>query len=65
MTEVTVTVLPDGRVDRRNAARYLGLTTKTLANWQHNGYGPRSRLVGARRFYNIEDLRAFASGEAA
>lgn len=65
MEEVKIMVLPDGRVGRADAARFLGLAPKTLANWQHNGYGPRSRLVGARRFYNIEDLRAFAAGEAA
>jgi hypothetical protein len=58
-----VMVLPDGRVDRKNAATFLGREPKTLAEWHSLGKGPRSRLVGGRRFYMIDDLRAFAAGE--
>lgn len=57
---VRVVVLPDGRVDRLNAARFLGREPKTLAEWQRLGRGPASRLVGGRRFYLIDDLRQFA-----
>jgi hypothetical protein len=63
--EVRVRVLPDGRVDRVNAALFLGYRVKTLAEWQRLGKGPRSYLVGSRRFYQIDDLRAFVRGEAA
>lgn len=59
-----VIVLPDGRVDRGNAARFLGRASKTLADWQRLGKGPKSRMVGGRRFYHIDDLTAFASGRA-
>lgn len=58
-----VRVLPDGRLDRRNAAKYLGRSPKTLAEWGRLGTGPKSTLVGRRRFYRLDDLRAFA-GEA-
>jgi len=60
-----VLVLPDGRLDRANAAKYLGLAPKTLAEWQRLGRGPLSRKVGGRRFYLLDDLVAFARGEAA
>ena len=62
---VKVRVLPDGRMTRRDAARYLGLDEKTLANWQLMSKGPRSILVGGRRFYFKRDLDAFISGDAA
>lgn len=63
--QTKVMVLPDGRVDRTNAAAFLGRAPKTLAEWHRLGKGPRSRMVGGRRFYDIGDLRAFASGGAA
>jgi predicted site-specific integrase-resolvase len=64
LEQAKVMVLPDGRVDRPNAALYLGLSRKTLEEWFRLGKGPRSRRVGGRRFYHIDDLRAFAAGEA-
>ena len=64
MNEVTIMVLPDGRVSREEAARFLGYKPKTLAEWHRLGKGPKSRMVGGRRFYDIADLREFA-GEAA
>jgi hypothetical protein len=36
-----VMILPDGRMDRKNAARYLGLSVKTLAMHASRGTGPR------------------------
>ena len=38
---VRVRILPDGRMTREDAARYLGHATKTLAMWQLQGKGPR------------------------
>ena len=61
--QVQVRVLPDGRVDRVNAAKYLNRTPKTLAEWHRLGIGPRSHLVGGRRFYMLEELRQYATGE--
>ena len=62
---VTVRVLPDGRMTRRDAARYLGIKDKTLANWELMKRGPPSVLVGGRRFYYKNELDAFIRGEAA
>jgi hypothetical protein len=64
LDRVRVRVLPDGRLTRDDAARYLGHSAKTLAMWQLQGKGPRSVLVGGRRFYFIADLDAFIRGEA-
>ena len=35
--KVNVRVLPDGRMTRRDAARYLGYEPKTLAMWHLEG----------------------------
>lgn len=60
---VKVRVLPDGRMTREDTARYLGLQPKTLAMWALQGKGPKSILVGGRRFYFLADLDAFIHGE--
>ena len=65
MEAVSIRVLPDGRVDRADAAKFLGYAPKTLAEWHRLGKGPRSRKVGGRRFYDIGDLRQFAQSQAA
>ena len=55
MEVMAVTVLPDGRMSARNAARYLGLSEKTLAMQRCDGTGPRFIKRG-RIFYFREDL---------
>ena len=57
--EVKIRILPDGRMTRRDAARYLGNAEKTLAMWELQGKGPPSVKVGGRRFYFKDDLDAF------
>ncbi len=63
LEHVHVRILPDGRMTRRDAARYLGMKPKTLAMWQLGGKGPRSYRVGGRRFYFKSDLDDFIRGE--
>ena len=63
--QIKVRVLPDGRMTRHDAARYIGVEDKTLANWGLIGKGPPSVLVGGRRFYYLTKLDAFIRGEAA
>ena len=60
---VRVRILPDGRMTRRDAARYLGFAEKTLAQWQLYGKGPASKLVGGRRFYFMDVLDAYVRGD--
>ena len=50
-----ITVLPDGRLDVKNAALYLGFKDKTLAIMRGNGSGPKFIKRG-RVFYYKEDL---------
>lgn len=63
IVEVKVRVLPDGRLNRANAALYLGRSPKTLAEWTRLGLGPKSFLVGGRRFYHLSDLQRFAHAD--
>ena len=60
---VRVRILPDGRMDRENAARYLGLKPKTLAMWALNGKGPSVQKTGGRCFYLQAELDAFIKGQ--
>jgi hypothetical protein len=60
---VRVRIFPDGRMSRDDAARYLGLSTKTLANLQTQGKGPKPVKVLGRVFYFRDDLDTFIRGE--
>jgi len=55
---VSVKMYPDGRMDTRNAASYLGLEEKTLAMKRSDGTGP-SFIKRGRIFYFKEDLDAW------
>ena len=54
-------VLPDGRMTAADAAIYLGLSVKTLANWRVLGKGPRWVRAGRRPWYFISDLEDLIS----
>jgi len=65
MTEsLNVLILPDGRMDRRNAAKYLGNAPKTLAQWASKGIGPKFTKRG-RVWYFKQDLDAWIAEGAA
>lgn len=42
-----------------DAAAFLGLSVKTLANWRVSGAGPQFIKLGSRVLYNRIDLEAF------
>jgi hypothetical protein len=48
-------IFPDGRMDTKNAALYLGYAEKTLAQMRSNGAGPRFIKPG-KVFYFQKDL---------
>ena len=50
-----VVVLPDGRMDARNAARYMGLAEKTMAMMRCSGEGPEYIKMG-KIFYFRDKL---------
>ena len=60
-TSIEVVVLPDGRLDAKNAAVYLGLKVKTLAMLRCAGRGPKYVKRG-RVFYFREDLDDWLRG---
>ena len=55
LTETEVVILPDGRMDAKNAAAYLGFSVKTLAMQRCAGIGPKFVKRG-RVFYFRQDL---------
>jgi hypothetical protein len=56
-----VVLLPDGRMDAKNAAVYCGLSVKTLAMKRCDGTGPYFVKLG-RVFYFREDLDSWLRG---
>lgn len=54
-TQLEIFYYPDNRLDAKNAARYLGLSPKTLAMLRCGGKGPRFVKRG-RIFYYRKDL---------
>lgn len=42
----TIKILPDGRMDAKNAALYLGLSVKSLAQFRCSGKGPKFVKMG-------------------
>lgn len=58
LERVRVVMFPDGRLDAKNAAQYLGLSVKTLAMMRSAGTGPRF-LKRGRIFYFLDDLKAW------
>ncbi len=55
--QVRVRVTPDGRVTRRDAAKFLGLEPKTLSNWALQGKGPKPVKLGGWVFYWLDELK--------
>ena len=53
-----VVMFPDGRMDAKNSAAYLGLSEKTLAMMRSAGDGPEYIKRG-RIFYFQKDLDAW------
>ena len=56
----SVVILPDGRMDAKNAARYTGLSEKTMAMMRSGRTGP-AYLKRGKIFYFKEDLDAWLS----
>ena len=59
LEEVEVEILPDGRMNRKNAAKYLGCRKNTLAIWHSQGKGPKCVKIGGLVFYFKSDIDAF------
>ena len=57
-----VMILPDGRMDTENAARYLDLSKKTLAMKRSQGTGP-VYIKRGKIFYYKDDLDKWMKGD--
>jgi hypothetical protein len=53
----------DGRLNRKDAADFLGVGKGTLVDWDRLGKGPPSLMVGRRRFYPVAGLESFIAGK--
>lgn len=62
MEIMKVKITPDGRLTRHDAAVFLGLSPKTLANRNARGLPPHSFRVAGRRFYWLKELQEFVNG---
>ena len=57
ITAVVVNMLPDGRLKADEAAKFVGVSPKTLAQWRYQKKGPRSLKRAGRVFYRLADLQ--------
>jgi hypothetical protein len=61
LQQISITILPDGRLDTWNAALYLGLSRRTLATWRYEKKGP-AWIKRGRVFYRKVDLDRWLDG---
>lgn len=61
-SQLMITILPGGQVDRRNAAVALGRKPKTLASWKSKGLGPRCFSIQGRCYYDWTEIQDYARG---
>jgi hypothetical protein len=64
---IEIEMYEDGRMDRKNAAKYLGVTVHTLADFAWKKKGPKfyrsGNVKGATTFYYQSDLDEWIRGE--
>jgi len=56
-------ITPDGRMSRVDAAKFIGVSYKTLENWAVSRKGPPSYRVGGKVFYRLAELDRFIREE--
>lgn len=61
---VKIRILPDGRMDSNNAAKYMNRSPKTLAMWRTQRTGPKWRKVNGRIEYTTKACDDHLYGEA-
>jgi DNA-binding transcriptional MerR regulator len=44
-----------------DAAKFLGVSTRTLDRWNRNDEGPRRQRVGGRNYYSAAEIERFLS----
>lgn len=61
--EIKVVMLPDGRMDTDNSAKYCGLSPKTMAMMRSSGLGPEYIKRGKVFYFKDELDRWIAEGK--
>jgi hypothetical protein len=56
LSPIEIQIYPDGRMDVENAAKYLGVSKKSLDMWRCKGTSPKFIKRGRRVFYFQKDL---------
>ncbi|MBB78334.1 MAG: hypothetical protein CL844_04970 [Crocinitomicaceae bacterium] len=51
--------LPKANLTPKELAEFWCMADHTLANWRHQGIGPKFTKVGARILYKVEDVIAY------
>ena len=57
--QISIKILPDGRMDAKNAALYLGLSVKSLASYRGKGKNGPPFIKRGKVFYYRSDLDAW------
>lgn len=65
LNTIQVQTFPDGRLNTKNAALYLGISEKTLAMYRCQGTSPKFIKKGNRVFYFKQDLDAWLNDDEA
>jgi len=60
---IEVSIFPDDRLDPVNAAKYIGLSPKTLAMMRCKGIGPKFIKPCGRIYYFRKELDAWLNGQ--
>lgn len=50
--------MPD-KLNKEEAAKFLGISPRTLSNWLSKGVGPRNYKYLGRIYFDKKDLEAF------
>lgn len=57
---------PKGWLWSREAAEYIGVSYTTFYRWRRDGYGPKGKRHGLRRYaYKVTDLDAWLNDDHA
>lgn len=57
--DLAIPITPPDLIHQRDAARLIGKSAKTLANWATDSQPIPIKKIGGRNFYSLSDLAAY------
>lgn len=66
MNVIKVNVMPDGRISRKEAAKYIGVSCATMRTWDCIGRHPeylKKITVSGRVYYMFDDIKLFVEDQ--